>query len=94
MIEKHMPALKTPMGIADIPLDNLLYLFHDIIPRVEALEVLKLCDIIYEAPAIILGVQGKHKLAPKFLVSLAQVADIYQQFPSFCEACQRYLDEV
>lgn len=93
MVEKHMPKLKTPIGIEYIPLDNLLYLFHDIIPRLEALEVLKSCDIIYEAPGIILGLEGKRKTPPKFLVSLLQVAEVYQQFPVFAVACERYLSE-
>ena len=93
MIEKHMPKLKTPMGINYIPIDNLLYLFHDIIPRSEALEALKACDIIYEPPAIILGLEGNRKGPPKFLVALRHVAEVYQQFPAFVEACERYLQE-
>jgi len=93
IIEKHMPDLKGPMGVQYIPIDNLLYLFHEIIPRSDALLALEVCDIIHEPSALVLGFKGKNELPPKFLVSVSHVAFAYKKFPSFVEACERYLGE-
>lgn len=93
MVEKHMTSLKGPMGVHYLPIDNLLYLLHEIVPRADALEALKSCDIIHEPPAIILGFEGKREAPPKFLVTAAQVVEAYQHFPRFVEACERYLNE-
>jgi len=93
IIEKHMPEFITPLGIEYIPIDNLLYLFHAIIPRAEALRALEHCDIIHEPAGLLLGFEGKRKLPPKFLVSLAHVACAYQKFPAFTGACEEYLAE-
>jgi len=90
MIEEHMPKVKGPMGIEYIPIDNLLYLFHEVIPRAEALLALEACDIICEPATVILGIEGKRELPPKFLVSLPHVVSAYQKFPRFIEACERY----
>ena len=88
-----MPDLKGPLGIESIPIDNLLYLFHEIIPRADALLALEACDIIYEPSGLSLGYDGKRTMPPKFLVSVRQVADVYKRFPSFVEACERYLSK-
>jgi hypothetical protein len=93
MIAKHMPDNKGPLGIEYIPIDNLLYLFHAIIPRADALRALEQCDVIHEPAGLLLGYEGKHKLPPKFLVALTHVAQAYEQFPAFIEACERYLAE-
>ncbi len=93
MIEKHMPKLKGPMGVHYIPIDNLLYLFHEIIPRADALLALEACDIIHEPSALLLGFDGKRELPPKFLVPVTHVAYAYRRFPGFIEACERYLGE-
>jgi len=87
LILKHMPENDTPIGMEYIPIDKLLYLFHAIIPRAEALVALEVCDIVYEPPALVLGFKGKHQLPPKYLVPISHVASAYQQFPSFIEAC-------
>ena len=92
MIENYMPKLKGPMGVEYIPIDNLLYLFHEIIPRAEALLALRACDIIHEASALVLGFEGKRETPPKFLVSVKHVAFVYKKFPSFIEACERYIN--
>ena len=63
-----------------------------IIPRDEALRALEMCDIVYESPTIILGFEGKHQLPPKYLVSIRHVANAYQSFPLFLDACEH--DEV
>jgi len=93
MIAEHMPKLKGPMGVQYIPVDNLLYLFHEIIPRADALLALEACDIIHEPSALVLGFDGNRELPPKFLVSITQVADTYKKFPAFVEACERYLNK-
>jgi len=93
IIEEHMATLKGPLGIEYIPIDNLLYLFHEVIPRADALLALEACDIIYEPSGILLGYDGKRTMPPKFLVSVRQVADVYKRFPSFIEACERYLSK-
>lgn len=93
IIEEHLPKLKGPLGIEYIPIDNLLYLFHEVIPRAEALVALEACDIIHEPSGLLLGHDGKRMIPPKFLVSVRQVADIYKKFPSFIEACERYLNK-
>lgn len=93
IIEKHMPALKGPMGIEYIPIDNLLYLLHEVIPRPDALLALEACDVIHEPSALVLGFEGKRELPPKFLVPVSHVAYAYQRFPAFIEACERYLRE-
>ena len=88
IILKHMPENNTPLGMKYIPIDKLLYLFHEIIPRNEALLALESCDIVYEPPGLVLGFEGKHQLPPKFLVSISHVASAYQQFSSFIDACK------
>ena len=93
IIEKYMPKLKGPMGVQYIPIDNLLYLFHEIIPRADALLALEACDIIHEPSALLLGFDGKREIPPKFLVSVRHVASAYEKFPRFIEACERYLRE-
>jgi len=91
IIAEHMPKLKGPMGVQYIPIDNLLYLFHEIIPRAEALPALEACDIIYEPSALLLGYDGKREIPPKFLVSVIHVAHAYKKFPSFIETCKHYV---
>ncbi len=93
IILKHMPENNTPLGMEYIPIDKLLYLFHMIIPRDEALSALELCDIVYEPPGMLLGYGGERKLPPKFLVPIAHVANAYQQFSSFMGVCKDYMDE-
>lgn len=93
IIAKHMPALITPMGIQYIPIDNLLYLFHELIPRADALLALEACDIIHEPSALLLGFDGKREFPPKFLVSVTHIVSAYKKFPRFIEACERYLEE-
>ncbi|PHR54505.1 MAG: hypothetical protein COA44_12785 [Arcobacter sp.] len=90
MIEKYMPKVKGPMGVEYIPVDNLLYLFHEIIPRAEALRALEACDIIHQPSALVLGYEGKHEIPPKFLVSVKHIASAYKKFPRFIEACEAY----
>ena len=91
IIAKHMPDKIGPMGVEYIPIDNLLYLFHEVIPRIDALLALEACDVIHEPAGLLLGYDGKRELPPKFLVSLPHVAYAYKKFPSFIEACERYL---
>ncbi len=91
IVEEHMPNYIGPLGLQYIPIDNLLYLFHEIIPRPEALEALKACDVIHEPSGLLLGYEGKHVMPPKFLVPVNQVVDIYQKFDGFTQACERYL---
>ena len=93
IVIKHMPKLNGPMGVEYIPIDNLLYLFHEVIPRADALLALEACDIIHEPSALVLGIEGRRELPPKFLVSITHVVDAYKKFPSFIEACERYLSE-
>lgn len=93
IIQEHLPKLKGPLGIEYIPIDNLLYLFHEVIPRAEALVALEACDIIHEPSGLLLGHEGKRMIPPKFLISVRHVADAYQKFPSFIEACERYLSK-
>ena len=93
IITKHMPKQITPMGIKYIPIDNLLYLFHEVIPRADALLALEECDIIHEPAGLLLGYDGKHELPPKFLVAVTHIVSAYKKFPSFIEACERYLIE-
>ncbi len=93
IILKHMPDLITPMGAVYIPIDNLLYLFHEIIPRADALLALEACDIVHEPSALLLGFEGKRELPPKFLVPMTHVASAYMKFPHFIEVCERYLSE-
>ena len=93
MIEEHMPKFKGPMGIEYIPIDNLLYLLHDVVPRLDALIALEVCDIVQEPSAVLLGFEGQRERPPKFLVSVSQVAHAYKKFPNFVEACERYLSE-
>lgn len=93
IIEKHMPKLKGPLGIEYIPIDNLLYLFHEIIPRAEALVALEACDIIYEPSGLLLGYEGKHIVPPKFLVPVAHVVMAYKKFPTFIETCENYFSQ-
>lgn len=93
IILKHMPENNSPLGMEYIPIDKLLYLFHMIIPRDEALSALEMCDIVYEPPGMLLGYGGERKLPPKFLVPIAHVANAYQKFPSFMSVCKDYMDE-
>ncbi|MDQ7062330.1 MAG: hypothetical protein Q9M43_14910 [Sulfurimonas sp.] len=92
LILKHMPENDTPLGMHYILIDKLLYLFHAIIPRTEALKALESCDIIYEPPAMILGFEGSHHSAPKYLVPISHVVNAYQQFPAFVDACENTTD--
>ncbi len=91
IVKEHMSTLAGPMGVKYIPIDNLLYLFHEIVPRPDALRALEVCDVIHEPSALILGLNGKREVPPKFLVSIDHVAYAYQHFPAFIEACERYL---
>jgi len=93
VILKHMPENDSPLGMEYIPIDKLLYLFHMIIPRDDALSALELCDIVYEPPAMLLGHGGERKLPPKFLVPISHVASAYQQFSSFMSVCRDFIDE-
>ena len=93
IVLKYMPKLNTPMGVEYIPIDNLLHLFHEIIPRADALLALEGCDIIHESSAVLLGVEGRRELPPKFLVSMRQVISVYKKFPSFIKACEQALIE-
>ena len=93
IVAEYMPKLNGPMGVEYIPIDNLLHLFHEVIPRADALLALEGCDIIHEPSAVVLGIEGKRELPPKFLVSIYHVADAYKKFPQFVEACERYLSE-
>lgn len=91
MVAEYMPKLDGPMGVEYIPLDNLLFLFHEIIPRADALLALEVCDIVYEPSAVLLGVEGRRELPPKFLVSVPHIVFAYKQFPGFIEACEASL---
>lgn len=93
IITKHMPKQITPMGVKYIPIDNLLYLFHEVIPRADALLALEECDIIHEPAGLLLGYDGKREFPPKFLVPVTHIVFAYKKFPSFVEACERYLTE-
>jgi len=93
IIEKHMPDLLSPLGVHYIPIDNLLYMFHEVIPRAEALIALEVCDIVHEPAALLLGFDGKRELPPKFLVSSNHIVYAYMKFPHFIETCERYLNE-
>ncbi|MDQ7068863.1 MAG: hypothetical protein Q9M40_13360 [Sulfurimonas sp.] len=92
IILKHMPENDNPLGMKYIPIDKLLYLFHMIISREEALSALEECDIVYEAPGIVLGHSGEHKLPPKYLVPISHVASAYSKLPSFVSLCQNFKD--
>jgi len=94
IILKHMPETNSPLGMQYIHIDKLLYLFHMIISRDEALSALEMCDIIYEPPGMLLGHGGERKLPPKFLVPISHVANAYQQFPSFMSVCADFIDEI
>lgn len=93
IILKHMPENNTPLGMEYIPIDRLIYLFHMIISRDEALEALEACDIVYEPPGVVLGHGGDRKLPPKYLVPIAQVAFAYQKFESFMSVCQGFISQ-
>lgn len=71
-----------------IPIDKLLYLFHMIISRDEALKALESCDIVYEPPGMLLGYNGKHQIPPKYLVPITHVAYAYKQFDDFISVCK------
>ena len=90
IILKHMPENNTPLGIEYILIDKLLYLFHMIISRDEALLALEMCDIVYEPPGILLGYGGERKTPPKYLVPISHVAYAYKQFESFMSVCQNF----
>lgn len=93
IILKHMPENNTPLGMEYILVDKLLYLFHMIISRDEALHALEMCDILYEPPGIILGYSGEHKSPPKYLVPISHVAYAYQNIPNFMTLCGSFSDE-
>jgi len=93
IILQHMPENNTPLGMEYIPIDKLLYLFHMIISRDDALRALEACDIVYEPPGILLGHGGERKLPPKYLVPISHVASAYQEFPSFMSVCEDYMDK-
>jgi len=93
IILKHMPENNTPLGMEYIPIDKLLYLFHMIISRDEALKALEACDVVYEPPGILLGHGGERKLPPKYLVPIRHVASAYGQLSSFMSVCKEYMDE-
>lgn len=93
IILKHMPDNNNPLGIKYIAIDKLLYLFHAVIPRKEALIALEECDIVYEPPGMVLGFEGRYQVPPKFLVPIAQVAKVYQQFQGFINACRDIANE-
>ena len=90
IILQHIPENDTPLGMKYIPIDKLLFLFHMIIPREDALLALEECDIIYEPPAMVLGHSGKHQLPPKYLVPITHVAHTYQRFPDFISVCENF----
>jgi len=93
IILKHMPENNSPLGMEYILIDKLLYLFHMIIPRDEALSALEMCDIVYEPPGVLLGHGGDRKLPPKYLVPITHVASAYEQFPNFISVCENFKDE-
>jgi len=93
IIMKHMPHNNSPLGMEYIAIDQLLYLFHMVISREEALKALETCDIVYEPPGVLLGHGGERKLPPKFLVPIAHVAYVYQQFPHFMSVCEDFINE-
>lgn len=92
IILQHMPENNNPLGMNYIAIDKLLFLFHMVITREEALRALEECDIVYEAPGIVLGYNGEHKLPPKYLVPIAHVAHAYEKLPSFMSVCQNFKD--
>jgi hypothetical protein len=91
MVTQHMPDLLSPTGEGLIPIDNLLYLLHQIVPREEALRALESCDVVHEPSGIVLGHSGQRQSPPKFLVPLSHVAVAYERFPAFIESCRHYL---
>lgn len=93
IILKHMPENDTPLGMEYIPIDKLLYLFHMIISRDEALLALETCDIVYEPPGVLLGFGGERKTPPKYLVPISHVAYAYKKLPSFMSVCRSFQDE-
>ena len=90
MVAQHMPDLLSPTGEGLIPIDNLLYLLHQVIPREEALLALEACDVVHEPSGIVLGHSGQRRSPPKFLVPLSHVAVAYERFPAFIESCRHY----
>jgi len=93
IILKHMPENDTPLGMEYISIGKLIYLFHMIISREEALRALEMCDIVYEPPGILLGFSGQRKTPPKYLVPITHVAWAYHQLPSFVSVCKSFEDE-
>ncbi|MDF1879195.1 hypothetical protein JHD46_06010 [Sulfurimonas sp. SAG-AH-194-C20] len=93
IILTYIPENNNPLGMEYIPIDKLLFIFHMIIPREEALRALQSCDIVYEPPAMVLGFSGEHQMPPKYLVSISHVADAYKQFPDFMSVCENFKDE-
>ena len=93
IILTHIPENDNPLGMKYIPIDKLLFLFHMIIPRADALVALEACDIVYEPPGIVLGYNGEHQLPPKYLVPITHVANAYKQFPNFMSVCQNIKNE-
>lgn len=90
VVLKHMPHYKNPLGFEFMAIDELLYLFHQIIPREKALRALEKCQVVYEREGILLGHGAERKIPPKYLVSLAQVADAYREFESFISVCKSF----
>jgi len=93
IIAEYMPKLNGPMGVQYIPIDNLLHLLHEVVPRADALLALEACDIIHEPSALVLGIEGKRELPPKFSVAITHVAEAYKKFPRFVEVCEDYLSK-
>jgi len=85
-----MPESDSPLGMKYIAIDKLIYLFHMVISKEEALVALAECDIVYEAPGIVLGHSGEHKLPPKYLVPITHVAHAYAKLPNFMSICENF----
>jgi len=93
IILQHMPDTNSPLGIQYIAIDKLIYLFHMVISKEEALAALEDCDIVYEAPGIVLGHSGEHKLPPKYLVPISHVAFAYAKLPNFISVVENFIGE-
>ena len=83
IVLEHMPHYKNPLGFEFIVIDELLYLFHQIIPREKALRALEECQVVYEREGILLGHGAERKIPPKYLVPIDQVVAAYMKFESF-----------
>ena len=93
IILTHIPENNNPLGMEFIPIDKLLFIFHMIILRADALIALETCDVVYEPPAIVLGFSGEHQMPPKYLVPITHVANAYKQFPDFLSVCKNFKNE-